>query len=65
MLPDWETVKAGSDIRIYSLPAEKSCHSNDDALNRIYGLLCIYPLSLLRSASKLAKLPSAVASVKL
>lgn len=65
MLPDWETVIAGSEITCYSLPAKKSCHSNGDAVNRIYGLLCIYPLSLLSSASKLAKLPSAIASVKL
>lgn len=65
MLPDWETVIAGSEITCYSHPAKKSCHSNGDAVNRIYGLLCIYPLSLLSSASKLAKLPSATAAVKL
>lgn len=65
VLPDWETAIAGSEIRCYSLPAKKSCHSNDDALNRIQGLLDISPLLLLSSASQLAKLPSARASAEL
>lgn len=64
-LPAWEAGMAGSEIRYYSLLAKKSCHSNDDITDRIYGLLCIYPLSLLRSASERAKLPSAIASVQL
>lgn len=52
------------EIRCFSLSAKKSCNSNDDTMNRIYGLSCIYPLPLLSSTSKLAKLPSAIASVK-
>lgn len=52
MLPAWEAGIAGSGIKYYSLPAWKSCHSSDDIMDRIYGLLCIYLLSLLSRASK-------------
>lgn len=33
-------------------------------MKRIYGILCIYPMLLLSSASKLVKLPSTITSVK-
>lgn len=65
MLPAWEAGKAGSGIRYYSLLAKKSCHRNDDIIDGIYGLLCIYLSSLLSSASEQAKLPLAIASVQL
>lgn len=65
MLPAWEAGRAGSGIRYFGLLAKGSCHSNDDIMDGIYGLLCIYLLSLLSSASEQAKLPLAIASVQL